>query len=219
MTGLREKKKRERQERIFSAAIELINEKGFSETRMAEISERAELAVGTLYNYYPSKNDLLVAIMEQQWEEILERHRRRIVKSTLRGSSARRIIMEIIGPLIDEMFIIPKQSWYELLMAMFSSRQYIERGYQMDMEAVSGLTAVLGKLQKRGLLRSDVEPGEAAYTLYSLLTFQFLAYLFYEHMEREQLHASIDERLRIAIEGLGPVRDEDKEHHYEEEPE
>jgi AcrR family transcriptional regulator len=206
MTGFREKKKRQRQERIFAAAIELINEKGFSNTRMTEISERAELAVGTLYNYYSSKNDLLVAIMEQKWEEILNRHARRIVRSTQKGTDALETLLEILSPLVDEMFIIPKRSWYELLMAMFSSRHYIERGYRMDMEAVAGLVSILVKLQKRGLLRDDIDPEQAAYTVYSVLTFQFLFYLYYPDLERRQLHAGIREQLRIVIEGMDPER-------------
>ena len=203
MTGLREKKKRERQERIFSAAIELTNEQGFGAARMAEIAARADLAVGTLYNYYPSKNDLFVAILERTWEEIMQQHRRRIVRMTAEGTDPGEILRRIVSPLVEELFILPKQSWYELLMAMFSSRQYIERGYQMDMEAVADLSAVMRKLQKRGILRKDIEVGQAAYSIYSVLAFQFLAYLFYPGMDRQELHDSIAEQLKIVIEGLG----------------
>ncbi len=202
MTGLREKKKRERQKRIFAAAIELTNEQGFGAARMAEIAARADLAVGTLYNYYPSKNDLFVAILERKWEEIMRQHRRRIVRITVEGTDPGDILRRILIPLVEELFILPKQSWYELLMAMFSSRQYIERGYQMDMEAVADLSAVIRKLQKRGLLREDIEVGQAAFSIYSVLTFQFLAYLFYPRMDRRQLYDSIDGQLKIVIEGL-----------------
>jgi len=68
MTGLREKKKSERKDRIFSAAVELFNEKGFSKTSMQDIADKADLAVGTLYNYFPSKNDLLLDIMQEKME-------------------------------------------------------------------------------------------------------------------------------------------------------
>jgi AcrR family transcriptional regulator len=203
MAGLREQRKREREQQIFTAALQLINEKGLRETHMTEIAARAGLAVGTLYNYFPSKNDLMVTIMECEWEAIVSRHRRHLVRTVMHGREPLEILRSIVRPIMEELFIIPKQSWSDLLIAMFGSRQYLERGYELDMEAVAGLTGLLRKMQQRNLLRRDIPAESCAYSLYSLITFQFLAYLFYPQMERESLLAGMEEQLTVLVEGIG----------------
>ncbi len=54
----------ETKEQIRNAAVEVISNKGFHNTRMQDIADKAELAVGTLYNYFSSKNEVLEYIFE-----------------------------------------------------------------------------------------------------------------------------------------------------------
>lgn len=53
----------EKQRKILEASIELIAEKGFANTSTAEIAKRAGVSVGTLFNYYKTKETLLLAIV------------------------------------------------------------------------------------------------------------------------------------------------------------
>ncbi|MFI8685890.1 TetR/AcrR family transcriptional regulator [Rossellomorea sp. NPDC077527] len=48
-----------KKENIFNAAIELINEKGLSETSMSKIAKRANISASTIYVYFENKEDLL----------------------------------------------------------------------------------------------------------------------------------------------------------------
>jgi AcrR family transcriptional regulator len=50
----------QKQRRILTAAREICSEKGFEATRMEEIASRAGVSKGTLYNFFPSKEDLFV---------------------------------------------------------------------------------------------------------------------------------------------------------------
>ncbi len=52
-----------RRERILDAAMELATEGGYDAVQMREVAERADVALGTLYRYFPSKVHLLVAAM------------------------------------------------------------------------------------------------------------------------------------------------------------
>jgi TetR/AcrR family transcriptional regulator, cholesterol catabolism regulator len=52
-----------RRERILDAAMELAAEGGYDAVQMREVAERADVALGTLYRYFPSKVHLLVAAM------------------------------------------------------------------------------------------------------------------------------------------------------------
>lgn len=56
---------RARRERIVSAAVELLATDPFSSIHMRQVAERAEVALGTLYRYFPSKDRLFAAALNQ----------------------------------------------------------------------------------------------------------------------------------------------------------
>ncbi|MCA1981172.1 MAG: TetR family transcriptional regulator [Calditerrivibrio sp.] len=49
--------------RILNAAIYIIARKGFHNTKVKDIADRAGVASGTVYNYFSNKNDILLSIM------------------------------------------------------------------------------------------------------------------------------------------------------------
>jgi AcrR family transcriptional regulator len=57
---------RERRQRILEAAVELAAEGGYEAVQMREVSARADVALGTLYRYFPSKERLLVGAMGER---------------------------------------------------------------------------------------------------------------------------------------------------------
>jgi AcrR family transcriptional regulator len=54
-----------KRERIIASAARLFGEKGYHNTTTAEIAEAAGVAAGTIYIYFSSKEELLVAVFEQ----------------------------------------------------------------------------------------------------------------------------------------------------------
>ncbi|OLO28580.1 NADH dehydrogenase [Alkalihalophilus pseudofirmus] len=62
-----EKNKKERtKERIVRAAIGLFRENGFDATTVKEITEAAEVAKGTFFNYFPTKESILQSLIEER---------------------------------------------------------------------------------------------------------------------------------------------------------
>ncbi|MDH2416498.1 TetR family transcriptional regulator [Nocardioides sp. CER19] len=59
---------RERRTRMLDATIGLASEGGFDAVQMREVAERADVALGTLYRYFPSKIHLLVAALYRELE-------------------------------------------------------------------------------------------------------------------------------------------------------
>ncbi len=68
---LRQRRKEARPQELLDAALELFVEKGFSATRSDEVAERAGVSKGTLYLYYPSKEELLKAVIQQNMGQII----------------------------------------------------------------------------------------------------------------------------------------------------
>lgn len=56
---------------IIAAAWELFNAAGFANTSIAQIAAAAGTGVGTVYGYFPSKNELLLEVLRQHSAEVL----------------------------------------------------------------------------------------------------------------------------------------------------
>ena len=67
----RERRKAEVRARIVAAGLELFRAQGFAETRVAEISDRADVAHKTFFNHFPSKQDLVREIAQHSIGELL----------------------------------------------------------------------------------------------------------------------------------------------------
>jgi len=64
---------RERRKRILDATLSLASKGGYDAVQMRAVAERADVALGTLYRYFPSKIHLLVSALIREFERIKER--------------------------------------------------------------------------------------------------------------------------------------------------
>lgn len=68
----RERKKRDCKYTILRAAQQLFEEKGVDNTTINEISELADVSYATFFNYFPSKESLLIEIYKSELEDLNE---------------------------------------------------------------------------------------------------------------------------------------------------
>jgi TetR/AcrR family transcriptional regulator, cholesterol catabolism regulator len=64
---------RERRKRILDATLALASKGGYDAVQMRAVAERADVALGTLYRYFPSKIHLLVSGLAREFERAQER--------------------------------------------------------------------------------------------------------------------------------------------------
>jgi AcrR family transcriptional regulator len=62
--GLRERKKQRTRQAIVEAATRLFAEQGYADTTLAEVAEEAEVALSTIFNYFPGKLDIVFAMLD-----------------------------------------------------------------------------------------------------------------------------------------------------------
>ncbi|CAN5702938.1 cholesterol catabolism transcriptional regulator KstR [soil metagenome] len=84
---------RERRQRILDAAVALSSKGGFEQMQMRAVAERADVALGTLYRYFPSKIHLLVSVLGQQFEEAYLS----LVRKPIPGDTAADRVMFVLG--------------------------------------------------------------------------------------------------------------------------
>jgi TetR/AcrR family transcriptional regulator, cholesterol catabolism regulator len=68
---------RDRRNRILEAAVALASKGGFEQMQMRAVADRAGVALGTLYRYFPSKIHLLVSALAAQFEQVRDTFERR----------------------------------------------------------------------------------------------------------------------------------------------
>ena len=76
-TGLRERKKQQTRELIAETARRLFSERGFERVSVAEIARVADVSEKTVFNYFPTKEDLVYWRLESFEDELLARSVRR----------------------------------------------------------------------------------------------------------------------------------------------
>src|SRR5713101_3925542 len=62
----RQRRSSEIRERLFRAALDVFAQKGFAESTVEDITEAADVGKGTFFNYFPSKDHILLAFGEMQ---------------------------------------------------------------------------------------------------------------------------------------------------------
>jgi|SRR5829696_4739987 len=77
MTGLRERKKEQTRRHIAESARQLFSERGFDHVTIAEVAEAADVAVQTVFNYFPTKEDLVYWRLSTFEDELLTAVRER----------------------------------------------------------------------------------------------------------------------------------------------
>lgn len=73
---------KERRKEIFAASLHLFLEKGFTETSMREIADAAGIGKSTLYDYYKSKDEILVSYYQNELRRIMK-HAEKIAKQDI----------------------------------------------------------------------------------------------------------------------------------------
>jgi len=84
---------RDRRRRIVDATLALASKGGYDAVQMRAVAEKADVALGTLYRYFPSKIHLLVSGLAQQFEQAHEK----IARSAIPGETPAERLMFVLG--------------------------------------------------------------------------------------------------------------------------
>jgi len=74
--GRRETKKEATQKKILEVSLQLFQKMGFARTTMRDVARKCGIALGTTYNYFPTKEHIALYFFEQALDEVMERYRK-----------------------------------------------------------------------------------------------------------------------------------------------
>jgi len=84
---------RDRHRRILDATMALASKGGYEAVQMRTVAERADVALGTLYRYFPSKIHLLVSALARE----LERYQERLERRPVPGETPYDRVLHVLG--------------------------------------------------------------------------------------------------------------------------
>ncbi|MBA3653739.1 MAG: TetR/AcrR family transcriptional regulator [Actinobacteria bacterium] len=90
--GRRARNQAVRRKRVLEAAMALAAAGGYEAVQMRDVAEGADVALGTLYRYFPSKDQLLVAALGE-WASTLER---RLKQKPPAGATAADRVIDVL---------------------------------------------------------------------------------------------------------------------------
>jgi len=154
----RQRRSAEIRERLFRAALSLFAQKGFAETTVEDITEAADVGKGTFFNYFPSKDHILIAFGEMQLAKLEAaitevRRTQEPIQQFLRSLGARMTQEPARNPEIMR----------ALLLAFLSTTRVREAMLDLQKRVQDLHTEMILLGQERGEIRGDLPAEEIAY--------------------------------------------------------
>ena len=160
----RERRKEARPGELLDAALDLFVEKGFAATRSEEVAARAGVSKGTLFLYFPSKEELFKAVVREnisgrfsEWNDEFE---------AFEGSTA-------------DMVRYCMRMWWERIGATRASgitklmigeaRNFPDLAAFYQQEVIVPSTALIRRILQRGMDRGEFRPLDLDYAVYSIV--------------------------------------------------
>jgi TetR/AcrR family transcriptional regulator len=160
----RERRKEARPGELLAAALDLFVEKGFAATRAEEVAARAGVSKGTLFLYFPSKEDLFKAVVQESIGGVLREGFSEM--ESFKGSSA-----ELVPYLMMawwERFGATKASGIsKLMMSEANNFPALAEFYQQHV-IVPGRELIMRSIQ-RGIDSGEFRPVDLEYAVFSIL--------------------------------------------------
>ncbi len=200
----RARRKEARPGELLAAALDLFVEKGFAATRVEEVAHRAGVSKGTLFLYFPSKEELFKAVVREnisgrfaEWNEEIDR---------FEGSA-------------QDMLRYCLFNWWERIgstqasgipkLIMSEAQNFPELASFYQQEVMQPGNTLIERILKRGVDRGEFRPMDMTYGVYLVLA-PMLFLVLWRHSwgscgnDRLQLdpHKYLEAQLNMLIHGF-----------------
>lgn len=206
MTGLRERQKAKRHRHILSAAGALFKRDGFAVTSIEGIAAEAEVATGTVYNYFQSKGDLLLALVALDGEEVRERGKTMIADPPSDPVLAVRKLLEFY---VEHSLVhLSKELWRNAMAtALTQAKSPFGRGYAaLDRKLADQLGELTAVLQERGSLSAGIDARIAGDVLFEIVNSLFQSFVAHDDMPMARLKDALRKQIALVFAGLAARR-------------
>ena len=155
-----------KREAIVQAAIAEFRENGFAGTSMDRVAAAADVSKRTVYNHFPSKDELFEAILAQMWE-------RSHAQVEIRYDAGRPLRAQLLAVLEQKMQMLDDASFIDLSRVAMAELMHTPERARALVDRLSekeeGLPQWLRAAQQDGRLRAGVDANYAAHQLHGMV--------------------------------------------------
>lgn len=166
--GRRDRNKQDKRDRIFRAAADLFAELGYEAVTTRQISERADVAAGTLFRYAASKSELLLMVYNERFATSLtEGQARAALTDEVVGA-----ILAVLDPILDGAGVRPEDAaaYQRELIFGSPSQRYRDEGLALVTRTEDVLAELLlREASRRGVQASADAAHLAARSLFAIV--------------------------------------------------
>jgi AcrR family transcriptional regulator len=192
----RERRSIELRERIFRAALDLFAKQGFAETTVEDITNAADVGKGTFFNYFPSKDHILLAFAEMQLAKL-----RLAVDEARHTSVPMPQFMRSLAALMTQEPVRNPDIIRVLLLAFLSNSQVREAMLDLQARVLAFHSEMIQLGQGRGEIRDDLPAADIALVFRQTIFGTLLIWSLYGD---SSLQARMDSAFEIIWSGLSP---------------
>ncbi len=200
MTGLRERKKQQTRAAIVTEAGRLFSAHGFQATTMDEIAAAAGVSPATLYNYFGTKNTVLLAHVESTVGDMMEAGS---VVLAAPPADIVEAVQSLVVVVLDHFIALDRELLREVFAAGFgSSTEVLPELIRLDELVADQLGRLLAQFEPPKGLAPGIEVDEAVTAIYSLMAGQLIMYVSMEKMTAAAVRRAVARQTEIVFSGL-----------------
>lgn len=145
---------REKETNIIEGALKVFGEKGFEDTTISAISKAANISEATLYEYFPSKEEVLFSIPKLYTQRELDR-----INEIAHYIHGARENMRLIIQAYLEFYENNRLYTSVALLTLKGNRRFLKtEAYQVVREAARSIITTYNEGVKEGVFRDDIDP-------------------------------------------------------------
>lgn len=199
MARLNKEQKKQVKKRIIDNATILFLKSGYDETSTKKIAKLSNIAEGTLFNYFDTKADLLMEVIENQYfdledEKLNVDYEKNIVD----------VYMENYYKYLKRVLFIPKKIMIHILSILIKSSskspKRLKKYAEIDFILIRRIADLTKIFISKGILKS-VDPNELAEIIYGSFFYEFTMYLYEEDYRKEDLEKRMRKKVEIILNG------------------
>lgn len=191
MTGLRAQKKADKNRRILEAATILFRDVGYDSARIEDIAEMAGVSVGTFYNYFKNKGDILMATVSMEVEEVLAAGDAIIARNHDEVAPA---LSELIGKYYDHSLTYLSKEMWRMAMSLSIAQPetpFSKRYTALDHRLSKQVCDLIRALQQRGIVREEVDCDAVGELVFNNVNMMFIEFVKDEDMDVDGLKTEV----------------------------
>ena len=199
MDGLRARQKLNRNNRILEAAADLFKKSGYDAVKMEAIAAASEVSIGTIYNYYQNKGDLLLAIVSMEVNEILQAGAEVVKNPPLSAFGA---VDTLVGIYYNHSLVYLSKEMWRVAMSISTQQPTSPFGMtyaKLDTALANQTCGLIRQLQNLNLISVDCDIRAIGEVIFNNLNMMFIGFVKDEAMSLSKLRKILRKQIRAIV--------------------